>query len=221
MSREDEDSSHGSSIDVTVNDDRHMNQHGNGSSDGEGRGVHPVPWRAVDYGAFTTDDRDVSLDENAPSMLDAVTADTSFNPSDGGSDVEYWQWLSELNDGRGASDRSVQIHDAGVQRDIDVVCDLLHCTSHQRDRVEWLLRNMDIDGVVLPSGPIEIVVIAAVTVVVDEDRSRYARQDSDVTSVVRDDEFKEVVDAFGVSRRRVKRCRGRVRSSDVYQSPNS
>lgn len=182
---------------------------------------HPLPWLALDYGTFETDEDAPSLDENAPSLDEELVGQTGFDPSDA-DEPARWEWLKELNNGRGDSDRNTQLRNAGIQRDIDVVCDRLGCTDHQKERAQWLLDEVDIQGQLLPSGPIEIAIIGVVSMVIDEDRTRFARMPGvdNVYSVTRDEEFEQLCRDFDVDRSRIHDVRQRLRDTEVYQSAN-
>ena len=184
-----------------------------------GHGRDPLPWLSLDYGRFQTDENALTLDRNAPSTQFG-DARTGFDPSDA-ADSDRWEWLEDLNNGRGDSDRRAQRHADGIRRDTDVICDRLGATEYQQERAEYLLNEIDIEDELLPSGPIEIAILGVVSVVIDEDRTRYGRgANTNVVSVLRDDRFDELLEDFGVQISRVYDVRRRLRETSVYESPN-
>ena len=178
-----------------------------------------MPWTALDYGYFETDDRHMDQDRNAPTVQ-LSDAQTGFDPTDG-NDSNRWSWLHDIHHGRGDDERKNERRLDGIRRDIDVIADRLGATDHQRDRAEWLLEQIDIEDELLPMGPIEEAVIGVLSIVIDEDRTRYGRTNDDaVTSVTRDDSFETMLDAFEVERTKVHDVRRRLRETEVYESPN-
>lgn len=181
----------------------------------------PMPWLSLDYEYFETDDRDSSLDENAPGIDDELVAQTDFRAADV-KQSSKWEWLQKLNNGYGESERSTQLHEAGVQRDLDIICEQLHCTDHQHDRSKWLLDQIDIKGQLIPDGRIEAAILGVVSMVVDEDRTRYARQGvENMQSVTRDDPFKRLLSEYDIDSKRIRTIRQRLRETEVYESPNN
>jgi hypothetical protein len=151
-----------------------------------------------------------------------VSGHTTFDPSDAPrSHRGRFNWLAKLNQGVGEQDRDLQRQRAGVERDLGVVAARLDLTEHQRARSQWLLDRIDMKDEVLPSGPIEVAILAVVSLAVDEDRTRAAQYDSGKKqSVLRDTAFAQLLEEFDVSRRQVRQTRHRVRETDTYESPN-
>ena len=179
-------------------------------------------------GQSDTDPNSMHLDSAVPTGMDEeLTAQTTFDPSEG--DGDNWSWLAELNSGRGESgtgtdDRKRARQIAGMNRDVDVAADRLHASDHERERVKFLLSRVDAKADLLQKGAIEAIVMGVVSIVLDETRTRIARQrpDSDVlTSVLRDDAFEALCNEFGVTLSRVRLVRRRLRDTDVYTSPNA
>lgn len=196
---------------------------GSGDDEKTGGTEHPAPWAAFDYRAARPDDeawRDTSVPAGIP---DVETSRTGFNPSDAPSgERERWQRLSEVNDGAYSSERAGQKHRGGIERDLGVITGRLGATDRQQERAQWLLDRIDIKGEILPSGAIEIAILAVVSLVIDEDRTRFGQyENAKGQSVLRDTAFAELVDEYGVTKRDVRRTRQEVRETDVYESPNS
>jgi len=179
-------------------------------------------------GQSDTDPSSMHLDSAVPTgMDDELTAQTTFDPSEG--DGDNWSWLAELNRGRGESgagtdDRKRARQIAGMHRDVDVAADRLHASDHERERVKFLLSRVNAKVDLLQKGAIEAIVVGVVSIVLDERRTRIARQrpDNDVlTSVLRDDAFEALCEDFDVTLSRVRLVRRRLRDTDVYTSPNA
>lgn len=185
----------------------------------------PMPWLTVDYEAsashFGSDERPADLDENNTPIDDGLMGQTSIREDEGDGSTN-WEWLRKLNDGWGESGRSTQIWKAGVKRDLDIICDRLGATDHQKERATWLLKGIEIKDELLKRGSVETVLLGVVSMVIDEDRTRYARHGNDeVQSVTRDTEFKELRDKFNINNRTIHTVRKRLRETDVYESPNT
>jgi len=183
----------------------------------------PMPWSSLDYDYYETDDRHPSLDENAPSLDEGTgSTRTSFSARDVDERREHWNWLRQLQHGRGESERAEQLRQAGIQRDLDIICDRLGATDHQRERAQWLLDHTEVKEQLIPHGPIEAAIMGVATVVIDEDRTREARMPGidDVQSVARDDAFEQLLADFDLTRSTVHDVRHRLRDTAVYESPN-
>lgn len=193
---------------------------------------HPKPWMQLDYsGVEETDDPDTyARDCDVPaSTIPEDNGRTAFNPADvGPRKREYWNWLSQLNRGVESSDRRRQKQEAGVERDLDTFSARLECTERQENRSQWLLDRLAIKEEVIPSGPIEVAVLAVLSLAIDEDRSRYTTgvdycdsiRDPQMTSVTTDDEFQQLCEEIDVDKGAIRDARTRVRDTDVYNSPN-
>ena len=115
----------------------------------------------------------------------------------------------------------------------------LDATERQEERAKWLLDHIDIKDEILTSGPIELAVLAVVSLVIDEDRTRFARYADEtddkgapasverdritepkMQTVLRDTAFSRLCDEFDLTKSEVRRVRQRVRETDVYESPN-
>jgi len=181
--------------------------------------ANPLPWLALNWSTFVKDDRDPRIDQNVPMHVVESAGQTGFDPTDADDDVAHWRALDELQNGRGEQDRSVQVHEATVERALDVVCGQFGVTPHQRERAQFLLDNVGVKTLV-PSGPLEVAVLAVVTTVIDEDRTRYGRAGRAVQSALRDTACDEMVDAYTVSYSQIHDARTRLRAHDAYDSPN-
>lgn len=177
-------------------------------------------WARFDYTAERPDDqawRDSSTPAGIP---DAETSRTGFDPSDvTGNKREQWNRLRKLNDGVYSRKRAGQIHRAGIARDLGVVSTQLGLTENQHERAKWLLDRLDLKDDVIPSGPVELAVLGIVSLVVDEDRTRYGMAGKQ-QSVLRDGAFDDLCAEFEIDKGRVRNVRQRVRETDVYESPN-
>lgn len=188
---------------------------------------HPLPWLALDYDYFETDDRHPSLDANAPTVDEDLVGQTGFDPSDGDTPA-YWEWLKELNNGRGESSRRGQLSKAGMERDTDIIADRLGATEYQTQRAKYLLDQIDIKKQLIPDGPIEQAILGVLSVVIDEARTRYARRTANqmteasipVSSVLRDDAFEDLCADFDLARSRIRDVRHRLRQTEEYDSPS-
>ena len=148
--------------------------------------------------------------------------------------------MDELQHGYGEQGRARQKQKGGITRDLGVVASRLDATDRQEERAKWLLDRIDIKDEILTSGPIELAVLAVVSLVIDEDRTRFARHadgtdDSEapasverdritepkMQTVLRDTAFEGLCDEFDLDKREVRRVRQRVRETEVYKSPNS
>lgn len=201
---------------------------------------HPMPWRTLDYGATDRIDdlESTAHDSDVPSIIDdAMTPRTGWNPSDTEHGDRYTEWLKKLNDGVGEQDRDIQKHRAGIARDLSTFAAHLGATDRQRDRAQWLLDHVEIKEAVIPDGPIEVAVLAALSLAIDEDRTRSARHlqrsaqhSDDLTvadaleeapnSVLRDDRFTELCADLDMDVKYVRAARQRLRETDVYESAN-
>lgn len=177
---------------------------------------NPAPWEALDYDAYVTDDRASRLDVNVPSPDVGSCARTGFHPPDA-EDTERWSRLLERNIVEG-DDYSTRKFEVAKNRDVDIVCDRLGSTDRHRDRVKYLLDEIDVKKQLLPNGPIEIAIMGVASMVIDEERTRYARDGIDTKSVMRDDEFATLLDDFGIERSRIHDVRKRLRDTDVWQA---
>lgn len=183
-------------------------------------------WADLDYEAAARPSE--RRDTNTPTGIpDAVTGQTTFDPSDAARDARgHYIWLGKLNQGVGASDRDMQRQKAGVTRDLGVVAGQLGVTEFQRERAAWLLEQLSLKADVIPNDPVEVAVLAVVSLVVDEDRTRAARDEPDELdvgkkqSVLRDTAFARLLEEFDCRRRQVRQARHRVRETAVYTSPN-
>lgn len=181
---------------------------------------HPLPWLALDWDTFVTDDRSPRIDQNVPMHVTESAGQTGFDPSDADTNVAHWRALDELQNGRGEQDRAAQVHDATIERTLDVVCGQFGATPHQRDRAQFLLDHIGVKALV-PSGPLEVAVLAVVTVVIDEDRTRYGRAGRAVQSALSDTACDDMADAYNVSYTQIHDARTRLRAHDAYDSPNA
>lgn len=196
---------------------------GGGDDEKTGETEHPAPWAAFDYRAARPDEeawRDTSVPAGIP---DAETSRTGFNPSDAPSgEKQKWEDLSKVNDGAYSSERAGQKHRGGIERDLGVITGRLGATDRQQERAQWLLNTIDIKDEILPSGPIEVAILAVVSLVIDEDRTRFARYEgAKAQSVLRDTAFAELVDEYELTKRDIRRTRQEVRETSIYESPNS
>jgi hypothetical protein len=184
----------------------------------------PVPWVSIDYEAshshFGSDDNVADLDQNNTAIDTSLMGRTSIQPSDG-DDPQKWKRLQRLNDGYGESDRNQQIWNAGVKRDLDIICDRLNATDHHHERAKWLLERIEIKEELLKRGSVEAVLMGIVSMVIDEDRTKYARQGvDDMQSVTRDDAFTQLREEYDIDNRTIHTVRKRLRETEVYESPN-
>ncbi|MDB9247470.1 hypothetical protein PN419_00415 [Halorubrum ezzemoulense] len=179
-----------------------------------------MTWARIDYRAARPSDSEWQ-DRGTPTGIpESMVGQTTIDATDAPPEARrQYEWLDDLNDGVGDSDRRGEIHRAGIARDLGVVASHLRLTDHQHDRAQWLLDRLDLKDDVIPSGTVELAVIAVVSLVVDEDRTRLGAP-RDTQSVLRDDAFNELCAEFEVDKSRVKNVRQRVRETDVYESPN-
>lgn len=198
-----------------------MNTDGDGAVDSVDAD-NVLAWGNVDYsGKKDTSPRSPHLDvNNTVGMNVELTGQTTFDPSD--VDGGNWEWLAELNRGRGESEQRSRRHKAGVQRDAIMVASRLNGTEYHADRAQWLLRQLDLKEQLLQRGDVESMVMGVVTMVIDEDRTRMARRHGSgtVKSVLRENAFNELCKELDVTRRDVHTVRKRLADCDVYVSPN-
>lgn len=174
---------------------------------------HPMPWLGADYGSV---DRvsllDTATDSDTPvSQPTAETAQTGFNPRDVSSHRrQRWQWLERQHQkfARETTDERTARHYGGIEREIDIVCGHLDCTEHQQTRSKWLLETLDIQDDVDRTASIEAVVMAVVTLVVNEDNRRVRTEES----------YRQLRVDYGIATTEIRRLRQAIRETTVYQS---
>ena len=184
---------------------------------------HPCPWATIDYSAARPSDPEWQDRGTPPGIPEPMSGQTTFNPDDASpSERDHYRWLAKKNQGVGDSSRRRDRQRAGLERDLGVVVSQLNATDRQKERAEWLLDRIDIKDEILTCGPIELAVVAVVSLAIDEDRTRFAHhENAKAKSVLRDMAFNRLCDEFDLEKREVRRVRQRVRETDVYKSPNS
>lgn len=179
---------------------------------------HPQPDTPVDYDAFERDDRAPTQDCNTPTATGRLSvARTLISLHEDDYEDGHWERLRALNNGRGEQDRALQLQAAGMHRDLDIAATRLGASDHQKARTRWLLDRIDLKDDLIPSGPIELAIIGVLTVVMDEDRMRYADSDVTVQSVLRDNAYDSLIESYDLPRNRVHQVRARLRETDTYQ----
>jgi hypothetical protein len=139
---------------------------------------------------------------------DGEAVDTRFD-----TERERWQWLRKLNDGlrEDGDGGRVKIH---RERAVSVACSAFNATEYQEQRINHLLESVQEEretGLFFGRDrPVEVVILGAVTIVLNEDgrplQHTFLREDSDGggdggvgTDMVAFDEFAETFTPVGVT----------------------
>ena len=182
------------------------------------------------YNEFVFDDgsrhRPAYWSDDAVPCPETSMAQTGFDVTDAPVvDRDQYERMKTLNDGYGDADRSTNVYETGIQRDIAIICDRLGATEYQQQRVTWLIDKIPLKETVLKRGPIELAILGAATLVIDEERGSMTPPFAEdiPTSVMRDESFQSLLDSYGdgVRRTRVRTVRQRIRETDVYESVNN
>ena len=185
-----------------------------------------APWLLLAYTAEANSGPHVQRDDAVPVAGDFSMARTRVGSVHervaASDDAAHLNDLADLNDGVGESDRSEFVRRESARRDIEIICDRLGATDFQHERAQYIFETVDLKADVIPSGPIEVALLAIVSVAIDEDRTRISRADttSMLGTVVAEDRFSEVCEDYGIDTARVRQARRRLVQSDDYESPN-
>jgi len=174
----------------------------------------------LDFGHKKTNEDSQYQDSSVPSVDRELVGHTGFNPSDAPpGERQKWERLQKLNNGYGESDRSVQIHENGIRRDLDIISDRLGCTTYQKEKVEWYIDGLNINDEIGSSVSVEAAILGITSLVIDESRTKRARltEDVTITSVLNDDIFVDLCSDFGVNRGVIRQVRISVRDTEVYE----
>lgn len=80
-------------------------------------------------------------------------------------DRRSWSELSQWNDGKGVSSRKQDNYEADISRWIQTFCGQLDIGSYQRERVSYVVENIELSS--FGPIPVEHIILAVITLVVD------------------------------------------------------
>lgn len=112
-------------------------------------------------------------DEHTPLARSVGNEETDCIDKRFNSSKQRWEWLRKVNNGTGHNDHIKENAAVNKSRDVDIVCSALDATDQQKSRINGLLKLAHDDrerGLFFgPQRPIEVVIIAAATLAINED----------------------------------------------------
>lgn len=109
-------------------------------------------------------------------------------------DNKTWSQMAAFNDGVGDPDRNKRNHESDKQRIIEIFADVCGCTDYQRRRVEWIVEDIENIREFYPATPMEHVILAALSLVVDSETTDFENR------ITKRDSFKRLMDDVGMEK---------------------
>lgn len=133
---------------------------------------------------------------------------------------EKYERLARWNDGQYAPDRSVQNDDADKRRFARTAAGHIGLTAHQADRTVYVVDRLEPDVYRAGDRTVEMVVLATLSLVVDEDRAPDPETWTVSDWVVNDDQFQGLMDDIEMGMRDLWQIRHTLVSETEHFGPS-
>ena len=143
-------------------------------------------------------------------------AATTFNPKEAPlGRVDKFEFLYEIQNGKGEANRKTTIRQSHIENDMEMFMDVLEMPTYQRERVTYILDNLDLSSNNFGSKRYEKIILATCSLVSDEALSDSS--DPDVSDrLFLQDSFRDLMDSTRMSSSEHRQLRVAVREKSDY-----
>lgn len=145
-------------------------------------------------------------------------AATTFNPKEAPlSRMEKFESLYQIQNGKGEANRKTTIRQSHIKNDTETFMDVLEMPTYQRERVTYILDNLDLSSNNFGGKRYEKIILATCSLVADEALSNSRDPDVD-DRLFLSDEFRQLMDSTKMSSSEHRQLRVMVRERSDYFS---